>query len=237
VTDVEAAVIGGKIYVPGGCTDGSKGSETVEVFDPHSEQWETAPSLPLGVCSYALSAYEGDLYLFGGYADGNLTDQVFSFTASTPAWMQLAPLPKPIAGGGSVAISNGIYVLGAGSDKAGPTSNWFFQPDILADQADTWIERESLPERRVEIGVGGIADVIYIFGGETTQSGPGGFRYIPAVDVWNALVTPFNESWSDMGTVVVETKMYAFGGDENGKILNRSMSYTLAYTLLIPIVR
>jgi hypothetical protein len=40
-----------------------------------------------------------------------------------------------------------------------------------------------------------------------------------------------------MGTVVVETKMYAFGGDENGKILNRSMSYTLAYTLLIPIVR
>jgi hypothetical protein len=151
--------------------------------------------------------------------------------------MEHTSMPEPIAGGGSVPISNGIYVLGADSEIAGQTRNWFFQPDRLEGQADSWTERSSLPERRVEIGVGGIADVVYVFGGKTTQPGPGGFRYIPAADAWNALVTPFEEPWSDMGTVVVDTKMYAFGGDENGMILSRSMSYTMAYTLLIPIVR
>ncbi len=46
VADIGAAVVGGKIYVPGGRLASGDVSDILEIFDPHSGVWEKGASLP-----------------------------------------------------------------------------------------------------------------------------------------------------------------------------------------------
>ena len=46
ITDIGAAVMGGKIYVPGGRMSDGRATNTLEVFDPRSGTWDVGPSMP-----------------------------------------------------------------------------------------------------------------------------------------------------------------------------------------------
>jgi len=67
VTDIQAALLGGRIYVPGGET--SKGSISAElaIYDPRDDTWSLGAALPEPRSAYGLVAFEGNLYLFGGW--------------------------------------------------------------------------------------------------------------------------------------------------------------------------
>jgi hypothetical protein len=57
VTEVGAAVVGGKIYVPGGRQHRAMISNQLEIFDPSQMRWGTGATLPLGISSYALASF------------------------------------------------------------------------------------------------------------------------------------------------------------------------------------
>jgi DNA-binding CsgD family transcriptional regulator len=237
VTDVGAVVIGGKIYVPGGRLESGTASSTLEIFDPVAGSWEKGSDLLEGLCSYAMAAFEGNLYLFGGHLNGRSIETVFSYNPINDIWQERQPLEERVAGAGAVTSSNGIFVLGGMNDSTDLSVNLYFQPDAGEGGEDSWTKRRPLPERRSQMGVGGIADVIFLLGGKGNKPDLQGLRYIPSADEWTAVETPFEQAWKHMGVAVLETRMFAIGGEENGMVIHRNTAYTMAYTVLIPFIR
>ena len=87
------------------------------------------------------------------------------------------------------------------------------------------------------MGLGSAADIVYLLGGLGDDPTIQGFRYVPRLDEWTALDTPFDAIWSNMGTAILEGEFFAFGGAEGNDPLDRSVAYRMVYTVLIPIVR
>jgi N-acetylneuraminic acid mutarotase len=64
VLDGKIYVIGG--YLPGTYTEGWPGVTTVEVYDPATDTWTTAPDMPTGKFGPRASAVQGKIYVIGG---------------------------------------------------------------------------------------------------------------------------------------------------------------------------
>ena len=64
-----AAVVNGKIYAIGG----NNPQKTVEVYDPSSNSWSTAASMPTARASLAAADAKGLIYVVGGNDNNNVT--------------------------------------------------------------------------------------------------------------------------------------------------------------------
>ena len=47
--EIPHAVLDGKIYIPGGFTSSGSATNIVEVYDPATDDWSTAPPLPVAI--------------------------------------------------------------------------------------------------------------------------------------------------------------------------------------------
>ncbi|NIT59595.1 MAG: hypothetical protein GWN00_26270, partial [Aliifodinibius sp.] len=72
VTDIDASVIGNKLYLPGGKLDDRNIINDLAVYDPILDQWMNLENLPEARSGYSSIAYEGRLYLFGGWDGENV---------------------------------------------------------------------------------------------------------------------------------------------------------------------
>ncbi|MBI4928829.1 MAG: hypothetical protein HY835_13760, partial [Anaerolineae bacterium] len=97
VAQAKAVLIGERIYLAGGSGADGNPVNVLEVYDPRADAWESRASLPNGISQYALAAYEGSLYLFGGW-DGSATlDSVYRYSPTDDRWEARAALPQPLA--------------------------------------------------------------------------------------------------------------------------------------------
>ena len=69
------AVLNGKIYVPGGLDRSGNGSTVMEVYDPGSDTWSTAASIPERLHHLGLASTNGKIYILGGYQGTHLHRQ------------------------------------------------------------------------------------------------------------------------------------------------------------------
>ena len=101
-----AAVVDGKIYATGGCTiSGSKSltSDALEAYDPVADTWTTLASLSEARADHASVAFNGKLYVFGGFssaaaaaARGMDLDLVEVYSPASNSWASAADMPLPI---------------------------------------------------------------------------------------------------------------------------------------------
>jgi N-acetylneuraminic acid mutarotase len=110
--DVGAAVIGGQIFVPGGRLASGEISSVLEVYDPRSDQWERRSDLPGPVSAYAVAAFEGRLYLFGGWDGENYSATVYIYDPANDVWDIGTPMPTARGFGGAAVAGGRIYVVG-----------------------------------------------------------------------------------------------------------------------------
>ncbi len=97
VTDIQAVVLGEKIYVPGGRMSNGQTTDRLEVYNPRENTWENKAPLPTALSAYALAAFEGDLYLFGGKNGSKYLDIVFYYNTKEDRWEQRASMSAPRA--------------------------------------------------------------------------------------------------------------------------------------------
>lgn len=79
VSNVQAVVVGKQVYVPGGQIESGESTDIFEVYDPQRDQWESLAPLPAPRSGYALAAFEGKIYLFGGWDGQNYFDTVWQY--------------------------------------------------------------------------------------------------------------------------------------------------------------
>ena len=238
VSGVQAARLGDQIYIPGGTRSNGRPSDQLAVYFPRSDQWETHAALPVSLTDYALTAFEGKLFLFGGWDGNNHRGETYMYSPETDAWTSLSSLPAPRSGASAVSEGGKIYLIG------GTDGDHFFQ-DVLAyyPQRDlngepAWESLPPLPEGRANMGTAALAGSLYLVGGNTAQSQTASdpLQYRPQEARWQTFDSPPQAAGSFLALVPYEDFLHVLGGSTSTGLSDRHQVYQAIYTRAIPII-
>jgi len=236
--DIQAVVLGGKIYVPGGRLANGEISRSLEVYDPLQDGWETGPDLPYPVSAYALAAFEGRLYLFGGWDGTKVLNNVLEFDPALETWNERSPLPTARAYCAAATAGGKIYVLGGFDGQQALPINEAYNPNLEGSGALPWASAPPLPEGRYAMGAAGVADTLLVIGGVHSASGPAAsYHFFPSQGNWIEVELPSPQSWTYLSAAPLEQLVFAVGGKLDEQVTAQAQSYQAVYTILIPIVR
>jgi len=236
VADVGAAMIAGKIFVPGGRLESGEVTNIMEVYDPYLDLWEQGEALPKALSAYALVAFEGKLFLFGGWDGHQYLDSVFVYDPSLGVWVTRTPMPTRRGFAGAAVVGGKIYVVGgtAGGEKAF-TVNEAYSPN-LEGVDNPWESFEPLPSSRTYPGVGSVADVVYILGSANPEEPFSFIAYLPQMDKWEAFETPPVSAENELALISLGEYLYAIGGTIEGEQAGFLLAYRAVYTVGIPVI-
>ncbi len=236
VTDISAAILGEKIYIPGGKMANGKPTDVVEVYDPRRNTWERTSSLPVPISGYAMAPFEGKIYLFGGWDGKDYLSSVYEYDPEQDKWQLRTPMSSARAFAGAAVMDNKIFVIGGFNGSIALSSNEAYYPQRDQDNEIPWETRARLPEGRYRMGVAGLADSIYVVGGSSAVDYPNE-EYSPQSDSW----VPFENSPAQVGIgaglVPFENRIYIFGGGESEKLSASNQIYQAIYTVVFPIIQ
>jgi DNA-binding CsgD family transcriptional regulator/N-acetylneuraminic acid mutarotase len=240
VADAQAALVGERIYVPGGRLANGNPTQVLEVYDLRLARWQSLAPLPAALSAYALAAVDGRLYLFGGWDGQQIVDTVYAYDPESNAWQLGTAMSSRRAFAAAVALEGRILLIG-GTDGAHPLDTvqvYFPQRDQAG--ANPWEEHTPLPQPRSAVGAASIAGLVYVFGGESTTSAEGGLlplQYQPLSDQW----VSFDRSPVAIGAhpamVTLDTRLYVLGGLTPGGMSAFDQSYQAIYTINLPNIR
>ncbi len=164
VSEVSAVLLGEKIYVPGGKLADGKVTNRLEVFDPRKGSWESKAELPLAVSGYALAAYEGQMYLFGGWDGEQVVDHAWRYDPFNDVWHAASNLPSARAYATAAEVSGKIYVLGGwdGTQELQESLSFDSARDLEGEPA--WQKQTDLPEACSDCSAESISGMLFVVG-------------------------------------------------------------------------
>ncbi|XP_058522118.1 kelch-like protein 33 [Ochotona princeps] len=144
-----AAILEGRLYVSGGCSENGQFLASLLHYDPKLENPGTFLS-PMGVprAGHVMAALGGRLYVAGGIGE---TGDLLSFEAYQPrtdSWSRLAPLPSPHVGAAGAVLQGEMLVLGGYSHRTYAISHLIhaYSPGL-----GRWLCLGTLPKPRAEM--------------------------------------------------------------------------------------
>jgi DNA-binding CsgD family transcriptional regulator/N-acetylneuraminic acid mutarotase len=236
VTDIQAVVIGGLIYVPGGTLVTGKPTDITEIYDPRTDQWSSGISLPKPLSEYALTGFEGRIYVFGGWDGKNIVNNAYMFNPNDNTWIEITPMPTPRSHAGAVAVGRNIYVIGGWDGRKSLSVNEVYQPDST-DIDSQWSNSISLPSGRYAMGISSIADIIFIIGGITSDNNLTMIALSEEDNKWGQVDAPIQKSLAYLGATTIGTKMYALGGETKSEMNQQMWSYQAVFIITLPIIQ
>jgi len=226
---VSAAVIDGKIYVPGGTGSGQEPLDVLEIYDPERDRWEAGASLPKPLAAYGLAELEGSLYLFGGLNGEGYADSILRYDPEADEWEDLGSMEQARAFLGAASLGNRIYVVGGYDGETEFNTTEAYDP-----VTGTWT-----PLTPMAIGRGGLAlvavrDNLYALGGGMESYLAFNELYRPRQNVWTQVETPVTEQWRGLGAAFVSPYVHAIGGWKDAN-LSVNEAYQALYRIQIPV--
>jgi DNA-binding CsgD family transcriptional regulator/N-acetylneuraminic acid mutarotase len=237
VTDIKAALLGDKIYVPGGRLDSGLPTDVMEIYDPVDNIWTMGPSLPIPISGYSLVPFEGKLYLFGGWDGSDYLQSVYAYNPQLNEWERKSDMDKPRAFANATVATGKIFIMGGYNGKQALNENVTYQPGLDDGQGQPWGIASPLPIASYGSGLTSIADVIYLIGGASAgNSIPIAYFYVPQLEEWQKVDLPISMGWSDLGLVTIGLKIYGVGGIIDKNPTGENLSYQAIYMTVFPVI-
>jgi hypothetical protein len=239
VTDISAAVVAGKVYVPGGRQADGLMTDLCEVYDPKENTWSQVASLPVAISGYALISFEGKLYLFGGSDGQHYLDTVYIYDPSQDDWTTRTPMLTARAFAGVAVAGGKIFLLGGYDGKQALSTVEEYQPERDDGKDTPWAKRAPMPTARYAMGVASVADIIHVVGGiGELGASPTPVEFLYQQDKWQEFDNPpLVQSWSNLTLIPIESYIYAIGGKYAGKPTESNYTYRAIYTVIVPTLR
>lgn len=161
-TEVSGAALEGKIYVIGGLDADGATLATVEVYNPASDTWISAPELPEPRHHAATAVWNDRLYVIGGYSDIDFTPQasVFIYDPVASAWTAGPSLPEPRGAHVAASTAGHIYIVG-GMTLQGVSSE-LLRLDPATNQ---WQQLPPMPTPREHLAAAMVGNELLVAGG------------------------------------------------------------------------
>jgi len=238
VSEVGAAVISGRIYVPGGRLNSGEVTNVLEVYDPVEDSWFTGTALPKGISAYAISTFEGKLYLFGGWDGTQFVDTIYVFDSTLNTWREITNMTTPRGYAGATMVGDNILILGGYDGKKALSTIETFEPNSEKIRYNPLSPNSSMPQSSYGMGVTSLADMVYVVGGQGNDL----LQYPTLIMVnetgeWGSFEAPSEGVSSFLGLVSWGPYIYAIGGKLDGKSSNYNLAYKAIYTVILPLVR
>ncbi len=236
VTDVNAAVIGGKIYIPGGRLPSGKMTNALEIYSPRQDSWENGSNLPMPMSAYAMAAFEGRLYLFGGWDGIKYLNSVYMYDPGQDQWAAITSMQGARGYASAAVAGDKIYVIGGYDGKQALKINDAYSP-YPDDSKKPWSQAAPMPEGRYAFGMASIADAIYVLGGKSDNKGLlSTIFYSFQSDKWQEYEMPPMSLGNDVRLTPLGQYLYALGGGTNNGTSGYNLSYQAIFTIMLPIV-
>jgi hypothetical protein len=233
VTDINAAVIGGQIYIPGGRLASGGVTDVLESYDPSRKQWEIHAPLPVALSGYALVAFEGKLYVFGGWDGQKFLASAYEYDPDQDTWGVRSPMPTARGFAGAAVAGDKIYVLGGYDGKQALTVNEVFSPQFQGHDIP-WIQAQAMPAGRYAMGVSSIADVVYVIGGQGTPDTP--LFFSPQTNLWESFDPPPVAIGEGFSFLQLGDFLFVIGGRVNNNPSDHNLIYRAIYMVEIPLI-
>jgi N-acetylneuraminic acid mutarotase len=185
-SEVAAARIGTFIYVVGGF-EPTRTSPAVERYDIRRRRWSTVRSMPVAVNHPTAVAYDGDLYVHGGYAANlGLTEPTGALQRYDPSrnrWSRLPASPTARAAHAVAVIGHRLYAAG-GANETGSLRSL----EVYDFESRRWSRGPSFPPpaRNHTTGVAS-GGRFYVLAGRDTRNFRAAARYDPRRRSWERL--------------------------------------------------
>jgi N-acetylneuraminic acid mutarotase len=225
--EMAAALLDGRIYVPGGISESRTVMSSVAVYDVAADRWSSAPPLPEPRHHHGVAAAGGKLYVIGGYSSLEpywgpwpVVGTVFEFDPAVGRWETKRPMPLPLAAAAVVGYEGKVYVFG-GVSSAEMATGFVYDP-----AADAWAPLPDMPTAREHVSAVVLGSSIYVLRGRRFQSGNTGAveAYSPETETWRTLA-PLTAT-SGHGAAVLGDRIYAFGGESlSGGVFDHAQEY------------
>lgn len=237
VDEVSAGLIGGKVYIPGGILASGEATNILEYYDLREDSWGHGASMPQALSGYALVAYEGKLYLFGGWDGRRVLDTVYEYDPTQDSWAVRSPMPEPKAYAGAVVASGRIFLLGGYNGSRALRTNYLYSPEEEVPGGKPWQRLLDLPQGRYAMGIASVADIIYIAGGESEAKTLPYLEYIIPTNDWATFEPLDEQAWAHGGLALLGTNLHMIGGMQNQALTTQHLAYKAVYILNMPVVR
>jgi hypothetical protein len=193
--EVQAATVGGKIYLVGGAWADMKDGKRIEhytdgfmtEYDPKADSWRERARAPEGLTHQGIAVLDGKIYLAGGFAGGHHTlpsAGVYSYDPATDHWRTLAPLSAPRGAIALAAVGGMIHAIGG---RIMGEEGTLATHEVYNPAANSWGPAALLPTARDHAGIFVVDGTIHVLGGRTGEATSNvGLHdvYNPATDKW-----------------------------------------------------
>lgn len=212
-----AEVVGGKIYVMGGCTAGPAGEATasMEIYDPDSEKWESGGNMKTARLGFGSCVANGKIYAIGGRTkepSGDFLASVEVYEPATGTWETLSPLPVSMGYFTATAAGNYIYVVGGVTSGSGGTTVSTVYKYNISENA--WSETTNVHYSRWGIASCLAGNLVVCIGGNSgpTDSGQKTVEVISTENDECFKASDMQFKRATCSVCQVNGKIYVFGG-------------------------
>jgi N-acetylneuraminic acid mutarotase len=217
IVEGSAAAVGPLIYTFGGSAPGNL--RTVLVFDTRGDRWSRPTSLPAGLNHAQAVKHEGDVYLAGGYLEGNeATSDFWRYDPGANEWTRLPPMDLPRGAAGAAASGGRLYVADGAPRTFGvdePPAP-FTRLEIYDFETESWSAGPDAPFAVHHVNAAALGGKVYLAGGRVDEeaSSASFFRYDPATERWEVLPDLPLGPTSSSGLVAAGGRIVVIGGDD-----------------------
>jgi DNA-binding CsgD family transcriptional regulator len=231
VANIGAAVIGERIYVPGGGTAQEEPTDVVDVYDWAEETWSQAAPLPRPLLAYALAVYKGQIYLFGGGDERGYVNTTYIYDPQANEWRAGRDMSTRRAYAAAATVGERIFVIG-GYDGRHEQSTC----EVYSPEQDTWQDCRPLLLGRGGLGLASVAGRLYAVGGGWSNYLGLSEEYDPRSDSTKPFGTPVRKQWRNLALASKVDKFYAAGGWNGEDYLNNVWKYVvLEEAIFLPV--
>ena len=233
VTDAEAAVLVGQIFMPGGRIRDGAPTSVLEVYSPTNNLWRSAAALPVPIAGATTLAHGEQLYLFGGWDGTHYLNTAYLYDPSGDNWRPLPPMEHPRAYATGGVLNQLIYVVGGYDGESDLPFCEQFDP-----QLELWQACPPLLVPRGGAKAVPLLNKLYLIGGGIRQPTPYGELYDPTKQAWQVLNVPIFDHpvrWTGFGMAAVETHIFLMGGRVDDLPQGKNYDYnSLPYQFFLP---
>ena len=190
-----AIAIGPIVYA----TSGQPGNfRRVLAYDTRTRRWSEPTRTPTGLNHSQPAAYRGDLYLAGGYIDGDQpTNRFWRYDPRKNRWTELPPMRQPRGAAGTAVVGDKLYVAGGAPQSFGVSISGepYGTLEIYDFKTNTWEFGPDMPVPRHHAAAAGLGGKLYVAGGRaglldlnnSTPPSDEFDRYDPGTGKWERL--------------------------------------------------
>jgi len=201
--ELATGALNGKVYVLGGYEAGATSTATVQVYNPTTDTWTFAHSLPYAVNHNAAAVAGGKLYSFGAGAG-----ETFVYDPNSNSWHARARSHYVHSFTAAVGvIDDKIYVAGG---TGTPSER---ELEVYDPVANTWTIKAPMSVRRNHTAGGVIDGKFYVVGGRVRNSTNALEMYDPQTNTWSTRA-PMPTPRSGIAAAVVNNELWVFGGED-----------------------